>query len=172
MNDKLPRQQRRMSRMLLLHLLAIIVIPVLFPIFGNGWDNVIVAALGVVVLGLIDRRYGRYLLWSTLFLVYVIKEIIVSNLVLAWLIIQPKPKLDPGIIGVPLTVNTALEITVLSLAIAATPGTLVVELGRNDAGDNVLYVHTLNVGDPEQFRASIKSGFEQMILKISRGATA
>ena len=172
MNDNLPRQQRRMNRMLLLHLLAIIVIPALFPIFGNGWDNVIVAALGVVLLGLINPRYGRYLFWSTLFVVYVVKEIIVSNIALAWLIIQPKPKLDPGIIGVPLTVNTALEITVLSLAIAATPGTMIVELGRNDAGDNVLYVHTVNVGDPEQFRASIKGGFERMIVQISRGATA
>jgi multicomponent Na+:H+ antiporter subunit E len=161
-----------MTRVLLLHVLAIVVIPALFPILGNGWDNVIVAVLGAVVLILIDRRYGRYLFWSTLFLVYVIKEIVVSNLALAWLIIQPKPKLDPGIIGVPLTVSTPMEITVLSLAIAATPGTMIVELGSNAAGEPVLYVHTVNVGDPERFRASIKSGFERMILQISKGATA
>jgi multicomponent Na+:H+ antiporter subunit E len=107
-----------------------------------------------------------------IFLIYLVKEIIVSNVAMAWLIIQPIPKLDPGIIAVPLTISTALEITVLSLAISVTPGTLVVELGQDPIGCYVLYVHSLNVDDPDKFRATIKNGFERMILQISRGATS
>jgi multicomponent Na+:H+ antiporter subunit E len=128
-------------------------------------------ALAALVLSIIDWRYGQGLFWSLIFLVYLVKEIIVSNIALAWLIIQPKPKVDPGIIAIPLTVTTGLEVTILSLAIAVTPGTMVVELGRDQNGRYELYVHAINVGDPGQFRASIKEGFERMILRVSRGAT-
>ena len=172
MSKDLRRQQRHMGRFLLIHLLVVVVVPIFVTLFGGVWDYLITLPVAALLLSLIDRRYGQYLLWSLLFVGYLLKEIVVSNLVLAWLILQPRPKLDPGIIAIPLDVTTGLEITVLSLAIAVTPGTLIIELGKEPAGRYVLYVHTINVGDPDQFRATIKNGFERMILYISRGATA
>ena len=160
-----------MGRFLLIHAALTIVIPFFLSFFGGLWDYVATFVLAGLALALIDRRYGHYLFWSAIFIIYLIKEITVSNLSLAWLIMQPKMKLDPGIIGVPLTVTTGLEITVLSLAIAATPGTLIVDLRQEPSGQCVLYVHTINVGNPDAFRAAIKNGFERMILYISRGAT-
>jgi multicomponent Na+:H+ antiporter subunit E len=171
MSKQLRRQQRHMGRFLLINLLIAVVVPIFVTLYGGFWDYFITLILAALLLSIIDRRYGQYLFWSLLFVIYLVKEIIVSNVALAWLIIQPKPKLDPGIIAVPLTVTTELEITVLSLAIAATPGTMIVELGKDQSGRYELYVHTLNVGEPDQFRASIKEGFERMILRISRGAT-
>ncbi len=171
MSRELRHQQRYMSRFLLIHLLVVIVVPLVVTLYAGVWDYLITLILAAIVLTVINRQYGSYLFWSLLFLIYLVKEIIVSNIAIAWLIIQPKPKLDPGIIAVPLTVSTALEITVLSLAIAATPGTMIVELGKDPQDRHVLYVHTLNVGNPDQFRAAIKNGFERMILQISRGAT-
>jgi multicomponent Na+:H+ antiporter subunit E len=171
MTKGLYRQQWRMSNFLLVHLLIATFAPSFFTLYDGAWDHLLTFVVATLPLTLLDRRYAFYLFWSLRFLLYLVKEIVVSNLVMAWLIIQPKPKLDPGIIAVPLTVTTGLEITVLSLAIAATPGTLIVELGREASG-RVLYVHTLNVGDPDNFRATIKGGFERMILAISRGATA
>jgi multicomponent Na+:H+ antiporter subunit E len=172
MKSELHHQQRSMVRFLLVHLLLVIALPFFFTLFGGAWDYLITLLVTALVLALIDYRYGLYLFWSVLFLIYLVKEIIISNFVMAWLVIQPKPKLDPGIIAVPLTVTTGLEITVLSLAIAVTPGTLIIELGTDASGCYVLYVHNINVGDPDQFRAAIQNGFERMILKISRGATA
>lgn len=172
MSSELNQFQRHMGRFLLIHLIITILLPFFFTPFGSFWNHVVAALVGGLVLSLVDRSYGRYLFWSFVFLAYLIKEIVVSNLVLAWIIIQPRPKLDPGIIAIPLTVTTGLEITVLSLAIAVTPGTLVLELGRDPKGHYVLYVHSFNVGDPDKFRATIKGGFERMILQISRGATA
>lgn len=171
MNDELRHQQRHIGRYLLIHLAFVIIIPLFINIYGNILDYFIAFLAAAIVLALFDRRYGQYLIWSTLFIIYMLKEIVVSNLDMAWLILQPKPKLDPGIIAVPLTVTTGLEITVLSLAIAATPGTMIIELNEDQSGRNVLYVHTLNVHDPDKFRATIKNGFERMILYISRGAT-
>lgn len=172
MTEPLHQQQRHMSRYLLIHLGITAVVPLFVNVVGGIWDYLLAFLVAGFLLSLIDRRYASYLFWSFIFLAYLVKEIIVSNVVLAWLIIQPKPKLDPGIIAIPLTVTTSLEITVLSLAIAATPGTLIVELGSDQPGHYVLYVHNINVGDPDQFRAAIKNGFERMILQISRGVTA
>jgi multicomponent Na+:H+ antiporter subunit E len=154
---------------LLVHLLLVIALPAFFTIFGGIWDYLIVLLLGTVVLAAVDYHYAIYLFWTLAFLVFLIKELIVSNFAMAWHVIQVKPKLDPGIIAVPLTINTGLEITVLALVVALTPGTLVIDLGRDAEGRPVLYVHTFNVGDPDQFRMSIKNGFERMILNISRG---
>ena len=171
MKSELHHQQRHMGRFVLIHLAIVILVPLFVTLYGGMWDYVITLLFAALVLILVDRRYGSYLFWSLIFCGYLLKEIIVSNIVIAWLILQPKPKLDPGIIAVPLTVTTGLEVTVLSLAIAATPGTLIVELGNDPSGHYVLYVHTINVGDPDQFRATIKNGFERLILQISRGVT-
>lgn len=172
MTRQLLTQQRNMGLYLLIHIVLAILLPIFVKIYEHLVDYIIAFFVVAIVLSIVNRHYGRYLVKSTIFLIYLFKEIIVSNLILAWIILRPNPKLDPGIIAIPLTVTTGLEITILSLAIAATPGTLIVELKHNSAGENTLYVHTINVGDPEKFRATIKNGFERMILQISRGATA
>ena len=59
----------------------------------------------------------RALFWGSSSCFYLLWEILLSNISLAWLVIQPKPKLDPGIIGVPLRLNSGLEITMLASAI-------------------------------------------------------
>jgi multicomponent Na+:H+ antiporter subunit E len=169
MSDELQIRQHHMGRLLLINVVITIIFPIFVTLYGSIWDYIITFFAAAILLTLFDWRYGLYLYRSAIFLLYLVKEIIVSNLALTRIIIQPKPKVDPGIIGVPLTVTTDLEITVLSLAIAATPGTLVVELSKNASGQRVLYVHNINVGDPDQFRAAIKNGFERMILQISRG---
>lgn len=172
MSRELVHQQRSMVRYLLIHFVLTLILPIFIKIYANLTDYVIAFFVIAIAMSLVSRHYGRYLVRSMIFLAYLFKEIIVSNASLTWVILRPKPKLDPGIIAVPLTVTTGLEITVLSLAIAATPGTLIVELKRDEAGQSTLYVHSLHVGDPDKFRDAIKNGFERMILQISRGATA
>ena len=171
MNNTILERQRKVNRYLLIHFAIVLILPFFLNVFSGLWDYVVLFIATGVVLAFFDRRYGQYLFWCAAFIVYMVKEIIFSNLALAWLIIQPKMKIDPGIVGIPLTVTTNMEIIVLSLAIAATPGTLVVDLGKNADGEYVLYVHTINVGNPEDFRALIKNGFERMVLRISQGAT-
>ena len=56
----------------------------------------------------------------------------------------------------------------LASAITLTPGTLSVDLGKDDEGNNILFVHNLKVGDPEAYRSSVHHGFERMILRITR----
>ncbi len=122
------------------------------------------------LLSIFERRYGRTGLYAVRFLVSVLWEVIVSSVELAWVLIQPRLKIAPGIVAIPLDVTTDIEIATLASAITLTPGTLSVDVGRDKVTDEqVLFVHTLFTDDPEQLRREIKNGFERNILEISQG---
>jgi multicomponent Na+:H+ antiporter subunit E len=161
--------QNRMVQLLLINCLIALLAPLFFTVFAGGWDYLLAFGVGALLLGLADRRYARHLWYGSLFLLYLLWQIIIENVSMAYLVLQPHPKLDPGIVGIPLTVDTGLEITILATAINLTPGTLSIDLGRDRTDRPVLYVHSLRVGDPQTLRTSLQQGFERMILRISRG---
>ncbi|MEZ4866664.1 MAG: Na+/H+ antiporter subunit E [Caldilineaceae bacterium] len=162
------------NRYVILYLINVIIAflwQMVMPLFGL-LDYVIGFGIGLLGIWLYDRAYGRraYLLAS--FGLYVLWEIVKSNLSLAKLVLQPNPNLDPGIIAIPLTVSSGLEIMILASVITLTPGTISVDLGHNTLGEQVLYVHNLTVGDPAAFRAEVKAGFERRLLQVTRGVEA
>lgn len=163
------KNSERIALYFLINLLIATAGPWFIRFFDSYWDHVFFYLIGAVALGLVNRSYGRVSLWGSLYAVYLIWQIILSSIQIAWLVIQPKLKLDPGIIAVPLAVSTDLEITLLASSITLTPGTISVDLGRNPSGQQVLFVHNLTVGDPEAFRRSIYDSFERRILHITRG---
>lgn len=128
--------------------------------------------VGLGVLGIIYRDYLRRCLRLFIFVPYVLWQILKSNLLLAWITLQPEKELNrrlhPEIIAVPLTVSTDLETTLLASIITLTPGTLSMDLGTNAAGERVLFVHSILTEDSAEFIRSIKKEFEQPILKITR----
>lgn len=163
-------RQNRMLLLLLVNVVIALVTPTYYRIFSQLWaDHLLAFLVGAIVLHSSDRRYGRYLVHSARLVLYLLWEITLSSLSVAGLVLQPKPKLDPGIIAVPLDIDSDLEITTLATCIALTPGSVPIDLHRNGQDLPVLYVHYLVVGDPDTLRASIKAGFEHMILQVSRG---
>ncbi len=74
--------------------------------------------------------------------------------------LSPRMGFRPAIIGVPLDVDNDVEIMLLANLISLTPGTLSVDVSTDRS---TLYVHAMNVGDPEALRAEIKDGFERRI---------
>ncbi|MFN2204214.1 MAG: Na+/H+ antiporter subunit E [Caldilineaceae bacterium] len=164
-----PIRSERLSTFFLINLLAAVVLPWFFTLFGGLWDHSIAFVAAYIVLGLVDRSYLRAVFWGVVFILYLLWEIVLSNINIAWLVIQPRPKLDPGIIGVPLRLTSGLEITMLASAITLTPGTISVDLASDETGNRILFVHNLQVGDPEAYRESVHSGFERMILRVTRG---
>lgn len=132
--------------------------------------------VGIAVLGILYRDYFRRCVGLLIFVPYVLWQILRSNLSMAWTIIQPErglnKRLNPAIVTIPLTVSTDLEITLLATIITLTPGTLSMDLGINDAGKQVLYVHSLLAEDPEEFRDEILTNFEQPILKLTRASAS
>ncbi|MCM3730792.1 Na+/H+ antiporter subunit E [Fictibacillus nanhaiensis] len=94
-----------------------------------------------------------------------IKELIMANLeVLKWVY---KPKLDfqPGIIALPIDVKKNWEITLLANLITLTPGTLSVDVSRDQ---RYIYIHAIDLPDVNQTIVGIKDTFEKAIREVTR----
>jgi len=100
-------------------------------------------------------RFAGYFLW----------QMFLSNLRVAQEVLRPRLSITPGVVAVPLTVTTDLEITLLACLITLTPGTLSLDVSDDRS---TLYVHALDVVDPDEFRRSVVDGFERRVLELLR----
>ena len=98
-------------------------------------------------------RLGFYFLW----------QLLLSNIKIAQCVLGPEKLMSPGIIAIPLSVKSDLEIFLLANAITLTPGSLTVDVS---ADRQFLYVHSMQIGDAEAYRRDVKEGFERMILEV------
>ncbi|MDO9417310.1 Na+/H+ antiporter subunit E [Pararhizobium sp.] len=89
-----------------------------------------------------------------------LKELAVSALQVALLVMRPNMHLKPGIFAYNLTVTSDFEIMLLANLITLTPGTLSVDVSSDR---KVLYVHALDCANPTATRKSIAEGFERRI---------
>lgn len=94
-----------------------------------------------------------------------IYELVLSAWRVALIVLRPKIDLQPGIIAYPLTVEHDFEITMLANLITLTPGTLSVDVSDDR---KILYVHCIDVPDPQATIDDIKNGFERKILEVFR----
>lgn len=92
-------------------------------------------------------------------------ELVLSASRVAMIVLRPRIKLQPGIIAFPLTVDRDFEITMLANLITLTPGTLSVDVSEDR---KILYVHCIDVPDPQATIDDIKNGFERKILEVFR----
>jgi multicomponent Na+:H+ antiporter subunit E len=95
-------------------------------------------------------RLGIYFAW----------ELMVSSLQVVWDVLTPVQKSRPAIVAVPLDITDPTQITVLANLISLTPGSLSLDVSRDE---KTLYVHGMFVDDPDQFRSHIKSGLERKV---------
>jgi multicomponent Na+:H+ antiporter subunit E len=102
--------------------------------------------------------------WISLLLLF-LKELLLSALKVAWLVVQPKPRLRPAIIAYPLTVTTDAQITLLANMITLTPGTLSIDVSEDR---KTLFIHAIDVESKEALIGDIASGFETSILRAFR----
>lgn len=94
-----------------------------------------------------------------------IKELVLSALKVAWLVVQPSPKLRPGIIAYPLTVASDAEITLLANMITLTPGTLSIDVSEDR---HTLYIHAIDIESREKLIGDIAAGLETVVLRAFR----
>jgi len=93
-------------------------------------------------------------------IVLFVAELCLSAVRVARDTIDPRMDFRPAIIAVPLDVEQDLEIMLLANMISLTPGTLSVDVSKDRT---TLYLHVMNVDDPEDLRREIKDGFERRI---------
>lgn len=112
------------------------------------------AAVATLIVALFHpgrrERLGRLRALPTLrFFLYVCVSLAKSTVVVAWEVLTPTDRSQPGILAIPLPSATPSVLTALTTAIGLTPGTVVVDVGRRPT---VLYVHVLHLKDPDDER--------------------
>ena len=141
-------------------------------LLGSGSIGVFLSSfgLGYAALWLSKPLYQNTRYFMTLpktvnLVAYFLKELVISNLRVLWDVITPVHINRPGIIGVPLTAQTDLEIFVVASLISLTPGTLSVDLSEDR---KTLFVHVMFLEKVEKAREEIKNGLERRILEVMR----
>jgi len=112
-----------------------------------------------------NTGYFRKLPMSINFVIFIIYQLVLSNLRVAYDVITPGPNRSPAVIGVPLDAETDAEISLLANLITLTPGTLSLDVSEDR---QTLYIHAMFAEDTESFCREIKDGFERRVLELLR----
>jgi multicomponent Na+:H+ antiporter subunit E len=110
------------------------------------------------------RYFRKTALGVTLALVF-IKELIKSNIAVLRVVMSPQLRVRSGVIALPTELTSDLALTVLANMITLTPGTLTLDISPDR---RYLFVHTLNLDDPEDVKQEIQLAFEVYLRELSR----
>lgn len=110
------------------------------------------------------RAYVRRLPMAFVFLLRFLKDMLVSNLRVAYDVVTPTHLMRPGIIRMPLEASTPGEITFLANIISLTPGTLSLDV---DEEGKALFIHVMYLDDEAVTLAELKS-LEARMLELMR----
>jgi len=97
------------------------------------------------------------------FLGLLLVDIIISNLVVAKQVLGAPERLQPGFVAIPLDLKKALPITILASTISLTPGTVSIEISKDQ---KTLYVHALHVEREAKLVDRIKYRYEKPLKEI------
>jgi multicomponent Na+:H+ antiporter subunit E len=135
-----------------------------FLAFLNGY------IIGIIILFFMRRFYQKpfyvYFVWAAFKLLYVFgRELWSSAIVVIKQILRPKINITPGIFRIDTDLEGDVEITLLSLLICLTPGSVVMEVTPDGKS---LFVHAMDI--PESKNAVLKSQiiFERAIKDVTR----
>ncbi len=116
-----------------------------------------------------DRPRLRRPLKILIYILVLLWDITVANLIVARLILGPTARLRPAFIRLPLDLRDDFAIVVLSSTISLTPGTVSADISTDRRW---LLIHALDVGDPEKTVAQLKSRYERPLQEIFECSTS
>lgn len=129
-------------------------------------------AVGYVVLLLVRPVLGpsayHAKLWQALaFAARYLWALLLASVRVAYDVLTPRFRMNPGVVGIPLDARTDLEILVLANLLSLTPGTLSLDVSPDR---RTLFIHAMYIdgGDVEALRADVKSDLERRVLRLLR----
>lgn len=155
-----------------LQILLNLVIGVLWMLLHDRWD-VDSFAIGYLVGLMIIYALRRFFpnpfyvkrLWAILKLIYLfIQELVKSTIVVIRQVMKPRLDIEPGIFKFTTVLQNDWEVTLLSMLITLTPGSVVMEVAPDE---NLIYVHAMDAGDYENGVLVSKDIFEKAIREVS-----
>ena len=123
---------------------------------------------GYLCLALMQRHvpvldgYARRVPGVVGFLFFFIWQVIKANAEVAYDVATPNLWIKPGVIAVPLTVQSDVGITLFANFITLTPGTLSLDISDDR---NVLFVHAMYLDDEEALLGDLKE-IERRVIKL------
>jgi multicomponent Na+:H+ antiporter subunit E len=138
----------------------------------NVFSVIIGIGVSVFVTSLISDMFvkkilvkGKAVLWFFYYIPLLFWECMKANLDVAYRVIHPGLPVNPGIVKVKTKLRSELGLTFLANSITLTPGTLSVDV---DKENGCLYVHWIDVKDKEIEGASriIVRRFEKVLGRI------
>ena len=124
-------------------------------------------ALGFFVLWLSQptATYVKKIVQVADFLLYFLWELVKANVRVTYEVLTPTHHMLPGVIAVPLDLETDIEILILTSLITLTPGTLSLDISEDK---KTLYIHAMFIRDREKMQKTIKEGFERRVREVLR----
>lgn len=90
----------------------------------------------------------------------VLRQLVVSNLVVARVIISRRPTLATGVVACPMRVDSSRILSIVAFILALSPGLMAVEATDHPP---MLYVHVLRLSDPNETRLQVARLERQVI---------
>ncbi|HEY8515489.1 MAG TPA: Na+/H+ antiporter subunit E [Candidatus Binatia bacterium] len=110
-------------------------------------------------------NYFRRIHRAIAFAIVYIRELILSNLRVAYDVLTPKPRIRPGVLAIPLDAKTDAEITMLANLLTLTPGSVSLDVSTDR---RFLYLHAMYIDDVEDYRRTVKRTVERRVLEVLR----
>lgn len=155
-----------------LQILLNLLIGTVWMLLHDRWDANSFA-IGYLVGMLIIFFMRRYFpdpfyvkrLWAIVKLVYLfIRELVLSTIVVIRQVTRPRLNIRPGIFKFTTVLRNDWEITLLSMLITLTPGSVVMEVSPEDG---IVYVHAMDADEFERGIMASKRVFEKAILEVT-----
>lgn len=112
-----------------------------------------------------ETRYFRALPQTLVLLVYFLKELVKSCLMVARDCVARKPRIHPAIVKMPIGPKADLEVFILANLITLTPGTLTLDVASDKS---FLIIHSIYAKDVESLIDDLKSGMEHRVREVFR----
>lgn len=125
--------------------------------------------LGFLILWILNRNEADTRYFSRVpkiigFIFYFLYELVSANIQVAFDVITPRYFFKPGIVRFPLKADSDLEINLLSVFIALTPGTVVLDVSEDKKS---IFIHVMYLTDRDKFISRIQFG-EKKLLELLR----
>lgn len=126
--------------------------------------------VGIGIIFFMHRFLGTqfYLrrVYSTIKLIFIfIWELTLSSVIVLKQILSPRLKIKPGIFKYETVLKSDVEVTMLSLLLTLTPGSVVMEVSPEG---NMLYIHAMDVEQSKDALLSQLGNFEKAIMEVTR----
>ena len=90
-------------------------------------------------------------------------ELLKANIAVLKQVFKPKMTIKPGIVAMPIDLESDVQITLLANMITLTPGTITAEVSPDN---KILYIHVLECEDAEGVIAGINNAFVKRIKGV------